>query len=117
MRASDKCLLILSSLFEPNVNHPIRRLEERGVRWWRFNTETFPLLCQRRIEFFGYGRPFGSEPRRAVGLDRAVDSHADHRSAGRIIVALAKVESSEFTSRLESSLARLMSQGFAHGFA
>ncbi|HEV2946102.1 MAG TPA: hypothetical protein VGX70_01925 [Gemmataceae bacterium] len=57
MSAADKCLLILSSLFEPNVNHIIRRLEERGVRWCRFNTETFPLLCQGRIEFFGDDRP------------------------------------------------------------
>jgi hypothetical protein len=56
MRATDKCLLILSSLFEPNVNHVIRRLEEHGVRWWRFNTETFPLLCHGRIEFFGADR-------------------------------------------------------------
>jgi hypothetical protein len=57
MIATDKCLLILSSLFEPNVNHVIRLLEERGARWYRFNTESFPLLCQGRIEFFGDDRP------------------------------------------------------------
>ncbi len=57
MSATDPCLLILSSLFEPNVNHVVRRLEECGVRWYRFNTESFPLLCQGQLRFFGDDRP------------------------------------------------------------
>src|SRR6266849_7257845 len=57
MSTTDPCLLILSSLFEPNVNHVVRRLEERGVRWFRFNTESFPLLCRGQLEFFADDRP------------------------------------------------------------
>jgi len=57
MSATEKSLLIISSLFEPNVNHIIRRLDERGVRWRRFNTETFPLLCQGQLQFFEHDRP------------------------------------------------------------
>jgi hypothetical protein len=57
MCATDKSLLILSSLFEPNVNHIVRRLEARGVRWYRFNTESFPLLCRGQLQFFDDDRP------------------------------------------------------------
>jgi hypothetical protein len=57
MKTTDLCVLILSSLFEPNVNHIVRRLEERGVRWFRFNTESFPLLCRGQIQFFDDDRP------------------------------------------------------------
>src|SRR6516165_5102559 len=57
MSISDPCVLILSSLFEPNVNHVVRRLEERGVRWFRFNTESFPLLCRGRLQFKDGDRP------------------------------------------------------------
>src|SRR5262249_16295034 len=46
MSPTDKYLLIISSFFEPNVNHVIKELERRGVGWRRFNTESFPLLCQ-----------------------------------------------------------------------
>lgn len=53
MSLTDKCLLIISSFFEPNVNHVIKELERRGVGWRRFNTESFPLLCQGRIQFSG----------------------------------------------------------------
>jgi glutathione synthase/RimK-type ligase-like ATP-grasp enzyme len=55
MSATDKHLLIISSLFEPNVNGIIRCLDARGVRWFRFNTEAFPLLCQARLNFFEDG--------------------------------------------------------------
>jgi glutathione synthase/RimK-type ligase-like ATP-grasp enzyme len=57
MPAADQCVLIVSSLFEPNVNRVIRDLEARGVRWYRFNTETFPLLCQGRVRFDDAGGP------------------------------------------------------------
>jgi hypothetical protein len=57
MSISDPSVLILSSLFEPNVNHVVRRLEERGVRWFRFNTESFPLLCRGQLQFFDDERP------------------------------------------------------------
>jgi glutathione synthase/RimK-type ligase-like ATP-grasp enzyme len=53
MSLTDKCLLIISSFFEPNVNHVIKELEKRGVGWRRFNTESFPLLCRGRIHFSG----------------------------------------------------------------
>src|SRR5262245_22473273 len=52
MSSSESRLLIVSSLFEPNVNHIVKHLDERGVRWFRFNTESFPLLCQARVQFF-----------------------------------------------------------------
>lgn len=52
MSSSEGRLLIVSSLFEPNVNHIVKHLDERGVRWFRFNTESFPLLCQARVQFF-----------------------------------------------------------------
>lgn len=57
MSASEKCLLIVSSLFEPNVNQVIRQIEDRGVHWRRFNTETFPLLCQGQLHFFEDDQP------------------------------------------------------------
>jgi len=58
MRATAKRLLIISSLFEPNVNHVIRQLDERGIRWFRFNTESFPLLCQGRIHAADQETPY-----------------------------------------------------------
>src|SRR5262249_28040456 len=54
---SAKDLLIISSLFEPNVNHVIQQLDKRGVRWQRFNTESFPLLCRGQIKVFDDDEP------------------------------------------------------------
>jgi hypothetical protein len=51
MTAPRNCLLIVTSLFEPNVNHVVKRLDELGIRWFRFNTESFPLLCRGRLHF------------------------------------------------------------------
>jgi hypothetical protein len=72
MAATDKCLLIVSSLFEPNVNHVVRRLDARGVRWFRFNTESFPLLCRGRLQVRDDG---GSHFRLAVNGE-TLDSRA-----------------------------------------
>jgi glutathione synthase/RimK-type ligase-like ATP-grasp enzyme len=69
MTATKKSLFIISSLFEPNVNHVVRRLDERGMPWFRFNTETFPLLCQGRIQFFDDGGP---------QFELTIDGHSIH---------------------------------------
>jgi hypothetical protein len=80
MSATDKCLLIVSSLFEPNVNHVIKRLDERGVRWFRFNTESFPLLCRGQIRFFDDDRPhFRLDMNGAGAAHTACDTVLDSR--------------------------------------
>ncbi len=43
------CVFIVSSFREPNVDAIIPLLEQRQVRWFRFNTETFPLLSQIQV--------------------------------------------------------------------
>ncbi len=39
-------VFIVSTLLESNVDKIISRLESRGIDWYRFNTETFPLACR-----------------------------------------------------------------------
>ena len=58
MPAPQPCLFIVTSLFEPNVNQVVRRLDELGVPWFRFNTESFPLLCRGQLQFLDHNGPF-----------------------------------------------------------
>lgn len=39
-------VMIMSSFYEPNVNKVIEHLQTQAVKWFRFNTETFPLLAR-----------------------------------------------------------------------
>lgn len=41
-----KLVLIISCFHEPNVTAVIKKLAERNVAWFRFNTETYPLINQ-----------------------------------------------------------------------
>ena len=58
MPAPQPCLFIVTSLFEPNVNQVVRRLDELGVPWFRFETESFPLLCRGQLQFLDHNGPF-----------------------------------------------------------
>ncbi|MGH7296857.1 MAG: MvdC/MvdD family ATP grasp protein [Polyangiaceae bacterium] len=42
-------VLIISTLVEPNVDRLIPLLEKRGAKWFRFNTELFPLMSRGSI--------------------------------------------------------------------
>ncbi len=42
----DKLVFITSCFYEPNVTAVIKKLSERNVSWFRFNTETFPLITR-----------------------------------------------------------------------
>ncbi len=46
---SDKCIFIISSFKEPNVDAVISILEKRHIHWFRFNTETFPLVSRIQL--------------------------------------------------------------------
>lgn len=46
---TDKCVFIVSSFREVNVDAVIPLLEQRHARWFRFNTETFPLMSSIQV--------------------------------------------------------------------
>ena len=46
---NNACVFIVSSFREPNVDAVIPLLEQRHARWFRFNTEAFPLLSRIQL--------------------------------------------------------------------
>jgi hypothetical protein len=46
---SKPSVFIMSSFIEGNVDAVISLFEERRIHWFRFNTETFPLISQIRL--------------------------------------------------------------------
>ncbi len=45
----DQVVFISSCFYEPNVDAVVERLSKRGIAWFRFNTETFPLASKIRL--------------------------------------------------------------------
>lgn len=41
-----KLIFINSCFYEPNVDAVVERLSKRNISWFRFNTETFPLIAK-----------------------------------------------------------------------
>jgi glutathione synthase/RimK-type ligase-like ATP-grasp enzyme len=51
----DPFVLIISCFYEANVNKVVERLASRGIRWFRLNTETIPLVARARLQYSSTG--------------------------------------------------------------
>jgi hypothetical protein len=101
MAAADKCLLIISSLFEPNVNRVIRCLDAEGVRWFRWNTETFPLLSSAQLHFADLGPPYFELTVDGNTLDSREVTAVWYRRQSEPVLARGLTESDREFARLE----------------
>lgn len=81
-----KLVFIVSMLLESNVDKIVERLNSKGVDWYRFNTEVFPLACQISLHDSPHGETYAVFSDGKQQIDTRQVTSVWHRRVGDFVL-------------------------------